>query len=299
MKQVLLYISDYIKRSNRYILLITSLFAGTLVFINYFFGLNEFIQKKDAFPVKLFAWYIVFLIAFAIPYLFISSQIKKEDRNRFFLILLLAPFIFALKVSLNTDLTFSESLAENNFWNHIIYWPVLLIICGSLIFITWKGFHPVETTYGLTTKNINWKPYIIMLAMMIPLIALAATQPDFQSVYPKLKNIQSNSGELQWWQWLLFEFSYGSDFFTIEFFFRGFLILAFIKWAGKDAILPMACFYCTIHFGKPLGECISSYFGGILLGIVVYNTRSIWGGLLVHLGIAWMMEAAGYIVHSS
>ena len=63
-----------------------------------------------------------------------------------------------------------------------------------------------------------------------------------------------------------------------------------MKWAGKDAILPMACFYCTIHFGKPLGECISSYFGGMLLGIVVYNTRSIFGGLMVHLGIAWLME---------
>jgi membrane protease YdiL (CAAX protease family) len=89
--------------------------------------------------------------------------------------------------------------------------------------------------------------------------------------------------------------SYGSDFLGIEIFFRGFLILAFIKWAGQDAILPMACFYCTIHFGKPLGECISSYFGGILLGIVVYNTRSIYGGLIVHLGIAWLMEIGGYI----
>jgi hypothetical protein len=75
-------------------------------------------------------------------------------------------------------------------------------------------------------------------------------------------------------------------------------MLAFIKVAGKDAILPMACFYCTIHFGKPLGECISSYFGGIILGIVVYNTRSVIGGLMVHLGIAWLMELGGHIGNS-
>jgi membrane protease YdiL (CAAX protease family) len=99
---------------------------------------------------------------------------------------------------------------------------------------------------------------------------------------------------LQWWHILLYELSYGSDFFTIELFFRGFLILGFLKYAGKDAILPMACFYCAIHFGKPMAECISSYFGGIILGIVVYNTRSIAGGLLVHLGIAWLMELGGY-----
>ena len=95
-----------------------------------------------------------------------------------------------------------------------------------------------------------------------------------------------------------FELSYGSDFVGIEFFFRGFLVLAFIRWAGKEAVLPMACFYCTIHFGKPLGECISSYFGGLLLGVVIANTRSVWGGLMVHLGIAWMMELGGYIGES-
>ena len=105
-----------------------------------------------------------------------------------------------------------------------------------------------------------------------------------------------NDANLQWWHKLLFELSYGTDFITIEFFFRGFLVLAFVKWAGKEAILPMACFYCSIHFGKPIGECISSYFGGLLLGIVVYNTRSVFGGLMVHLGIAWMMEVAGWVV---
>jgi membrane protease YdiL (CAAX protease family) len=96
---------------------------------------------------------------------------------------------------------------------------------------------------------------------------------------------------------LLYELSYGIDFVTIEFFFRGFLILAFTRFAGKDAILPVAAFYCSIHFGKPLFECITSYAGGIILGAVVYNTRSIWGGLIVHLGIAWLMELAGYVGH--
>jgi hypothetical protein len=136
-----------------------------------------------------------------------------------------------------------------------------------------------------------------MLLLMIPLIAAAATQPDFLAMYPKLKVITetARTDVFDWWQKLLFELSYGSDFITIELFFRGFLVLAFVKWAGKNAILPMACFYCTIHFGKPLAECISSYFGGMILGIVVFHTRSIFGGLMVHLGIAWLMEIGGYL----
>ena len=132
---------------------------------------------------------------------------------------------------------------------------------------------------------------------MVPLIAAASTQPDFLSMYPKLKDIDTALHGVQnkWFYYLLYELSYGSDFISVELFFRGFLILAIINVAGKDAILPMACFYCTIHFGKPLGECISSYFGGMILGIVVYNTRSIIGGLMVHLGIAWLMELGGYV----
>jgi hypothetical protein len=132
---------------------------------------------------------------------------------------------------------------------------------------------------------------------MVPLIAAASTQADFLAMYPKLKSffLTDENMNLSWLHKLLFELSYGSDFFSIEIFFRGFLILAFIKWVGKDAILPMACFYCTIHFGKPLGECISSYFGGLLLGIIVYNTRSMFGGLMIHLGIAWLMEIGGYL----
>jgi membrane protease YdiL (CAAX protease family) len=136
-----------------------------------------------------------------------------------------------------------------------------------------------------------------MIALLFPLIIAASTQPDFLQMYPKAKNINElpvNSFKDNGY-YLLFELSYGFDFVSIEFFFRGFLILSLIKICGKDAIIPMAAFYCTIHFGKPLGEAISSYFGGLLLGIVSYHTRSVWGGLIVHLGIAWLMELCGWL----
>ena len=174
---------------------------------------------------------------------------------------------------------------------------MLLLIVATILFLLWRYFDKGQPFYGLTKKNITWRPYLLMLLIMLPLVAAASTQADFLAVYPKLKTVTSVYDEngLSFWQKLLFELSYGSDFVGIELFFRGFLILAFIKWAGKDAILPMACFYCTIHFGKPLGECISSYFGGIILGVVVYHTRSIYGGLIVHLGIAWLMELGGHL----
>jgi membrane protease YdiL (CAAX protease family) len=83
---------------------------------------------------------------------------------------------------------------------------------------------------------------------------------------------------------------YGFDFVFIEFFFRGFLLLAFYRHFGWSCLMPMACFYVSIHFGKPLGETISSFFGGSILGILAIRTGSIAGGIIVHLGVAWLME---------
>lgn len=242
---------------------------------------------------------MVFAAAFILPYIISASQTKSGyiRNKRFILLELIAPLIFALKLTIEIPFTFSANPAWDNYWNHIVYWPSLVVIITALLFIIWRLYEPDQPFYGIKTKGINWRPYWIMLLIMLPLIALASTQPDFLAVYPKLKSIQGifNDPGTTVWHKLLFELSYGTDFITIELFFRGFLILAFIKWAGKEAILPMACFYCTIHFGKPLGECISSYFGGMILGIVVYNTRSIFGGLIVHLGIAWLMELGGYL----
>lgn len=302
MKDIISYIRRYFYETDKTLLLVVSLFTALFIYINYQFGLNELIQKKSSFPIKLWCWYWVFLAAFGISYLII--QIRKprliSSHAGFAFLVLFSPFIFALKHTIDIPFRFSENPDWDSYWNHVVYWPVLILLTGFIIFIVWKFSDNDLPFYGSTTKGINWKPYIIMLGLMIPLVAAASTQPDFLSVYPKLKLIEDvyNEEGLRWWHKLLFELSYGSDFITIEFFFRGFLILAFVKWTGKEAILPMACFYCTIHFGKPLGECISSYFGGILLGIVVYNTRSVWGGLMVHLGIAWMMELGGYIGNS-
>jgi hypothetical protein len=30
------------------------------------------------------------------------------------------------------------------------------------------------------------------------------------------------------------------------------------------------------------------------LGVIAYETKSIWGGIIVHLGIAWMMEVIAF-----
>ncbi|MGE5521895.1 MAG: type II CAAX prenyl endopeptidase Rce1 family protein [Candidatus Dadabacteria bacterium] len=298
MKKVFSYLKDFVVEIDKRTLLLGSIFIAFAIFCNYHFHLNHRItQLPDAW--QYICWYLIFLVAFAIgyllSYLFGHSNIFKHKRS--FALLLIAPAIFSWKMVFNFHFNFSDNLFKNEYWNDVVYWPMKIIGVLLMLLVVHRFFDKGKPFYGVTFRDFYVKPYALMLLIMVPLIAAASTQHDFLAMYPKLQNVdyvkQSNMG----WYKILYELSYGSDFFTIELFFRGFLIMAFAKWVGKEAVIPMALFYCTIHFGKPLGECISSYFGGMILGAVILNNRTIFGGLMVHVGIAWLMELGGYLGH--
>ena len=299
MRAIIDYLKEYLYEVNKATLILISFITALLIYLNYSLYIDSNISNSDSFIANFGGRCLVHLIAFSIPYL-VTALIQKRNyfSNPVFCFLLLtAPVIFSLKSSIHFSFIFSQHSETSTFWYYIMYWPSLVIIISLLLFIIWRLFHSDQLFYGLKTKGIDWKPYWMMLFIMLPLIIIASFQTDFLAAYPKMKLIANADQlkELSLWQMILFELSYGSDFITIELFFRGFLVLGFIKMVGKDAILPMAVFYCSIHFGKPLAECISSYFGGLILGVIVFNTRTILGGLLVHLGIAWLMEIGGFI----
>ena len=299
MKEILIFIQRFGREVNKPVFAACTLLMGLMIWVNFHYKVDVLISNDPAAAPHFYYRYFIFLAAFALPWCFYYF-FEGKNYSKYPLVSILvfiSPAIFSWKIAMDTGFSICEDFLCNEYWNQIIYWPARLIVLTGILFVLWISFYRNESFFGFTTKNFKWKPYLLLLLIMVPLIAAASTQKDFLSVYPKMQNV---SGYLEtvsnsWFYKFLFELSYGSDFISIELFFRGFLVLAFVKFAGKDAILPMACFYCTIHFGKPLGECISSYFGGILLGIVVYHTRSIFGGLVVHLGIAWLMELGGYI----
>ncbi|MBI3883628.1 MAG: CPBP family intramembrane metalloprotease [Sphingobacteriales bacterium] len=151
--------------------------------------------------------------------------------------------------------------------------------------------------YGFGVKKFKVKPYLIMLACMFPLLLAASFRDDFLQNYPIYYNNGFNQLTFipQWLAIPLFELCYGLNFIMVEFLFRGFMVIALAETIGINAILPMATVYCVFHFGKPWGETISSFFGGTILGVVTYNSRSIYGGIMVHLGIAFMMELLAFL----
>jgi hypothetical protein len=293
------YIKVYFQTINKSVLAACTLLAGLLIYLNYRYGIDSFIESQNSVAASFYFRYLVFLIALSLPYAFYYLLAGKNyfKSSLVSFLIIISPALFSWKIAMSTELPLSSDYRWNYYWNQVVYWPLRLLVLMAMLFVFWKIFYRGKSFFGLTAKNFSWKPYLILLLMMTPLVAAASTQADFLRMYPKLSDVNEvlDGIPYRWFYHLLHELSYGSDFISVELFFRGFLVLAFVQVAGKDAILPMACYYCTIHFGKPLGECISSYFGGILLGIIVYNTRSIAGGLVVHLGIAWLMELGGYI----
>lgn len=277
---------------------------GLLVYCNYW----HFLERRYAagghtrlshFTGYYFLYFIPFAAAFFLQPLFYKncSYFKK---SWFWAILIIAPAIFSFRINFDYHYIFIKNFwqgEQQQFWLKCISWFVRVMVILIFIFIFWhikdKNNQPF---YGIK-KPDSTKPYLWMLVIMIPLIALASTQKDFLQMYPKVKFLNTMSIGKDTWRYIAYELCYGFDFVSIEFFFRGFLILALANICGKNCIIPVACFYCIIHFGKPMAEAISSFFGGMLLGIISYHTKSIWGGLLVHLGIAWLMEVGGWLGH--
>lgn len=297
---ILTYLREYAAAIDKWLLLFCMMWASILITLNYTLGIeNAMIKSLDSRFDQLCALFLVYSSAFVIPYLFaiVFRKHLVTTTPIFWLLLFIAPILFALKVSIANPL---ENIVDGIWGSYLISvttLPFKLLVVLIPLIALYKILPAQSSFLGITLKDMQWRPYLLMLALMAPLIIFASTQSDFLSAYPRLKQVAfiAPYTEHPLWYQLLYEISYGIDFVTIELFFRGFLVFAFVRYAGAAALLPMATFYCSIHFGKPLLECVSSFFGGLLLGIIASRTQSIMGGLVVHLGIAWMMEIGGYV----
>ncbi len=174
---------------------------------------------------------------------------------------------------------------------------VLTILLPCALLYRWHPDHGAGL-FGLRAVKISsLRAYAGLLVFMVPLITWASFQPDFLASYP---SYERNSAAATWGVSPLltaavYELAYGWDFVATELIFRGLLIIGVAYAAGRRALLPMVVTYAFLHFGKPLGEAIGSIFGGYILGVLALRTRSIWGGIAIHLGVAWLMELAAFL----
>ncbi len=307
MKKVIQYITSYKNdHLNWYELAFALLFMASFAWFNYGTTILRDYWYTNYWSGNIYRFFFVLYFSpIALGYLsysFFNKDWSIWKNPKFWLLILLAGATFAGRSSIH--LVLEPLYASWSSFEHIAWLKAVVgtvVRSGMLLtplaiywyFVDRKN----QPYYGFTLKNFDTKPYFMMLLIMLPLIILASTQSDFLGAYPRGQKFESLDihNAAQWKYFGLYELIYGLDFISIEFFFRGFMVLAFVGILGPKAILPMAMFYVVIHWGKPAGELVSSFFGGTLLGIIAYYSKSILGGIIVHMGIAWMMEIGALI----
>jgi len=288
-----------------YLLVIVG-FLALSIFLEYNYKLTANLIGPYRKTISHFYAYVIF---YSIPvffsvlaYIYFYKRSDLFKNTTFWLVLayIICAFSFRGYVYQHKDwITELNNGVTDNYLIRSANQLIRALLIFLLVFIFWKVSGQSKTTpfYGFKLKGVDIKPYFVLLALMVPLIAIASTQPDFLRKYPTFATIIKESiyHPVVMAKLALYEILYGFDYVAIELFFRGFVLYAISRFLGKGAIIPMATMYVFIHFGKPMGETISSFFGGVILGVIAYETNSIVGGIIVHCGIAYMMEIGGFL----
>lgn len=205
-------------------------------------------------------------------------------------------FIHYAKFSTNLEFLLGESIGALRasswyelvgyaWWTgcHLIGFIVLPWIVIRYLFklrVSDFGLHLNETAQ-------HWRGYLLLFSPILVFVVLVSYGEDFVEHYPFYR-LAGRS----WFDLLAWELLYLSQFVFLEFFFRGFILNALRPAIGANAVWVMCVPYLMIHFPKLWLEASGAILFGLFLGILALRSRSIWGGVLVHAGVAVSMDIA-------
>ena len=178
--------------------------------------------------------------------------------------------------------------------NHrLIYWALncqLWYLLLPLLWATLAARHAItELGLGLGRIRDHLQVYLVLAALLTPLLFLVSAQPAFLRVYPYFDPLP---GAPLWPDFWRLELLYFAQFAAVEFFFRGFLVQGLRSTFGYASIYVSLLPYCMIHFGKPLPEVLAALVAGLVLGHLSLASRSIWPGVALHIFAAATMDLA-------
>lgn len=206
---------------------------------------------------------------------------------------------------------FSQNLQLLLGWLDASYWQRLqasgwLELCGYLwwtlchlltfVVLPWLvirfGFKQSMLDFGWRWNQVSehWRGYVLLLSPILVFVVLVSFGEDFVNHYPFYR-----AAGRSWLDFLMWELLYMSQFVFLEFFFRGFMLNALRPAIGANAIWVMCVPYMMIHLPKLALEATGAILFGLFLGILALQSRSIWGGILVHAGVALSMDIAALL----
>jgi len=176
----------------------------------------------------------------------------------------------------------------------LMYWAGSTFMFYFLVpatFLKLSGKSLREHGLSLTgTIKLAWV-YVALYLTVLFFVVAAATTESFQKTYPFYDNAHASLADLFMWEAI-----YLIQFFSLEFFYRGFIIQSLRNRFGFYAIFVSVIPYCMIHFGKPYPETIGAIIAGLALGTLALFTRNIWLGAAVHISVALTMDTLSLLV---
>jgi hypothetical protein len=142
--------------------------------------------------------------------------------------------------------------------------------------------------------RVSLRTYLGLLVLVLPVIVWASFSPAFLRAYPLYRQAGRSLFELVAW-----ETEYVLMFFATEFFFRGYLLFGLRRAFGSLAIFVAMVPYCMWHFTKPATEALGSIVAGLALGTLALASRTIWGGVLLHVAVALTMDFSALLQKGS
>jgi hypothetical protein len=306
MKTILQTIREHIKADwNPWIYGFTAAFLIAAIALNYSFDFqNKFVERGGTdieAILRFFAFYSFAYYAIAIPKLLVSGQQSVLKNREFWIkslsLLVLISIVGRLRYYKYVGELFNDIPTRAFVMKLLVQARCTLIYLIPLFVLKRVYDHHTKGLYGLSFSKSDLRIYFVLLAIVAPLVIAASFTPDFLSAYPRYKPwiVDLVPGMSKVAMTGVFETFYGLDFVMVELMFRGAFVIGMIAVMGKDSILPMVSVYAFLHFGKPLGESIGAVFGGYILGVIAWKTRHIWGGVIIHMGVAFLMEIMGFL----
>ncbi len=149
------------------------------------------------------------------------------------------------------------------------FWALAGFVCYGVLpaLVVKFVFRERLADYGLKLHGAfadGWV-YLVMLAVMGPLVFAMSFNAHFQATYPFYTHPKATPLWPDFWRW---ELAYGMQFVGVEFLFRGFMVHGLRRRFGAYSIVVMTVPYCMIHFAKPLPETLASIVAGLVLGFM-------------------------------
>jgi uncharacterized protein len=165
-----------------------------------------------------------------------------------------------------------------------------------------RSLRPAYLGLGLGDWRFGLKWVAILYAIMFPVVAIASRFSSFSDYYP-LNDLIGQQPALwatdrpttvEHWLFhlLAYELLYALYFLGWEYFYRGWMTFGLEEKLGMNGIFVANIPFALMHVGKPFPEALGSIVAGIALGLFALRARSFWYCFLLHVGIAWTMDAA-------